>query len=234
MTASVQWIHPASADELNAAVLRDVSAVIRDAVTARGSAVVAFPGGNTPLPILSALAAAALPWQQVTVIPSDDRLVPLSSPLSNVAMLTRLFAPLGARVISFGEDGADYHRSGREADDLLQQLTWPLDLVWLGMGGDGHTASIFVGPDLETALVPAAGVRAVGVRPDPLPPEAPVNRVTLTAPAIAAARRTILVISGAQKQRVLERALSEGAASAFPIGRVLVHTPGAVIYSLGG
>lgn len=234
MSASVQWVHATSADELNASVFRDVSAVITDAVRVRGKALVAFPGGNTPLPILSALAAAPLPWDQVTIMPSDDRLVPMSSPLSNVAMLTRLFAPLGARVISFGEDGADYHRSGREADALLQHLAWPLDLVWLGMGGDGHTASIFVGPDLETALVPAAGVRAVGVRPDPLPPEAPVNRVTLTAPAIAAARRTILLISGASKQQLLERALSEGVASAFPVGRVLAHTPGAVVYSLGG
>jgi 6-phosphogluconolactonase len=234
VSASVQWVHATSADELNAAVLRDVSAVITDAVRLRGNAVVAFPGGNTPLPILAALAEAPLPWSQVTVLPSDDRLVPLSSPLSNVAMLTRLFAPLGARVMAFGEDGADYRRSGREADAALQQLSWPLDLVWLGMGGDGHTASIFVGPDLETALQPALGVRAVGVRPDPLPPEAPVNRVTLTAPAIAAARRTILLISGVQKQQLLERALAEGAASAFPIGRVLAHTSGAVVYSLGG
>ncbi len=215
-------------------MLRDVSAVITDAVAARGKAVVAFPGGNTPLPILAALSDAPLPWKQVTVIPSDDRLVPPSSSLSNVAELTRLFAPKGARVLSLGEDGVNYQKSGREADAMLQQLAWPLDLVWLGMGGDGHTASIFAGPDLETALAPELGVRAVGVRPNPLPPEAPVNRVTLTAPAIAAARRTIVVIAGAQKQRVLERALSEGAASAFPIGRVLEHTPGAVIYSLGG
>lgn len=203
-----------------------------DAVQQRGQALVAFPGGNTPLPVLEALAAAPLPWAKITVIPSDDRLVPMSSPLSNSAVLSRLFAGLGARVLSLGEDAANYQRTGREADTLLQQLNWPPDLVWLGVGGDGHTASIFAGPDLDAALSPARGVRAVGVRPDPLPPEAPVNRVTLTAPAIAEARRVIVVLGGGAKLRVMEQAVAEGATSAYPIGRVLAGTPGATIYSL--
>lgn len=198
-----------------------MSRTIENAVKTRGHATVAFPGGNTPLPILAALAAAPLPWDQVTVIPSDDRLVPMSSALSNVAVLTRLFAPRGARVLAFGEDAENYQQAGRDADEMLRQLSWPLDLVWLGMGGDGHTASIFAGPDLETALAPHTAARAVGVRPVPLPPEAPVNRVTLTAAAIAAARRTIVVTAGAEKRAVLERALSEGATSLYPIGRVL-------------
>ena len=61
----------------------------------------------------------------------------------------------------------------------------------------------------------------MGVAPDPLPPEAPVNRVTLTASAIAAARTTMLVISGAKKREVLEAAIEGGAKSAYPVGRVL-------------
>jgi 6-phosphogluconolactonase len=64
-------------------------------------------------------------------------------------------------------------------------------------------------------------VKAVGVAPDPLPPEAPVNRVTLTAAAIASARTTILVVSGTKKREVLETAIEQGAKSAYPIGRVL-------------
>jgi len=221
MATAVQWHHFNGRNAFVMAVFQDVSSVISDAVEARGRATVAFPGGTTPLPILEALAAAPLPWLAVTVIPSDDRLVPLASALSNVAVLARFFSPRGARVIALGEDAVDYRRAGREADARLQQLAWPLDLVWLGMGSDGHTASIFAGPDLEQALAPAAGVRAVGVRPDPLPAEAPVHRVTLTAPAIAAARRTVVVISGEEKRRVLEQAIADGASSRLPIGRVL-------------
>lgn len=228
----MHWVHCETAEALNAAVLKDVSETIVSAVNARGRALVAFPGGNTPLPILAVLAEAALPWEKVTIIPSDDRLVPASSPLSNVAVLARLFGPKSAPVISLGEDGEHYHRSGREADARLKQLAWPPDLVWLGMGVDGHTASIFAGPDIEAAIAPVDGVRAVGVRPDPLPPEAPVNRVTLTAPAIAAARRTIVVIAGLEKRRLLERAVSEGSSSRYPIGRVLATVPESLIYSL--
>ena len=73
----------------------------------------------------------------------------------------------------------------------------------------------------------------MGVRPDPLPPEAPVNRVTLTAPAIADARRVIVVVGGTAKLPVLVRAVAEGATSAYPIGRVLARAPGAVIYAPG-
>jgi len=77
------------------------------------------------------------------------------------------------------------------------------------------------GPDLDDALNGGKDVRAVGVAPDPLPPEAPVNRVTLTAAAIASARTTMLVISGAKKREVLEKAIEEGAKSTYPIGRVI-------------
>jgi 6-phosphogluconolactonase len=103
----------------------------------------------------------------------------------------------------------------------LMDLHWPLDLVWLGMGGDGHTASIFAGPDLDAALNAPKDRRAVGVAPDPLPPEAPVNRVTLTAPAIVAARTTMFAISGQDKRDLLEQAAEDGGKSRYPVGKVL-------------
>jgi 6-phosphogluconolactonase len=89
------------------------------------------------------------------------------------------------------------------------------------MGDDGHTASIFVGPDLEAALEAPGGTRAAGVLPDPLPREAPVARVTLTRGAILAARELVVTITGPLKMALLERALAEGQSSHLPIGRVL-------------
>jgi 6-phosphogluconolactonase len=69
--------------------------------------------------------------------------------------------------------------------------------------------------------VPPKGVKAVGVRPDPMPAEAPVDRVSLTATAIAEARTTMLVISGEDKQQLLEKAVEDGAKSTYPVGRVI-------------
>ena len=66
--------------------------------------------------------------------------------------------------------------------------------------------------------------RALGVRPDPLPPEAPVDRVTLSRAALVEARALTIAISGKEKKSVVERAINEGPLSTFPIGRVLADT----------
>jgi 6-phosphogluconolactonase len=221
MAEEVEYWEFEEVEELIDAVVGDVSFVIESALDARGQALVAFPGGSTPKPILEKLAQANIRWKNVTIIPTDDRLVPVDSLLSNVAMIAKIFIPKGARVLPITSEAADHKLAGNAANARLADLHWPPDLVWLGMGTDGHTASIFPGPDLADALDGAKDVRAVGVAPDPLPPEAPVNRVTLTAAAIASARVTMLVINGAEKRKVLDEAIEGGAKSTYPIGKVL-------------
>lgn len=221
MAEEIEWWEFDAAEDLIDAVVGDISFIIESALDARGQALVAFPGGSTPRPILEKLAEAKIRWKSVTIIPTDDRLVPVDNPLSNVAMIAKIFIPKGARVLPITSEAADYKLAGNAANARLADLHWPPDLVWLGMGADGHTASIFPGPDLDDALYGGKDVRAVGVAPDPLPEEAPVNRVTLTAAAIASARTTMLVISGAKKRKVLEQAIEDGAKSAYPVGKVL-------------
>lgn len=221
MAEEIEWWDFDAAEDLIDAVVGDVSFIIESALDARGQALVAFPGGSTPKPILEKLAQANIRWKSVTIIPTDDRLVPVDNPLSNVAMIAKIFIPKGARVLPITSDAADYRLAGNAANARLADLHWPPDLVWLGMGADGHTASIFPGPDMENALEGSKEIRAVGVAPDPMPPEAPVNRITLTGAAIGAARTSILVINGAKKREVLEKAIEDGKKSSYPIGRVL-------------
>lgn len=216
-----EWWDYDSVQEMADAVAGDIGFIIESAVDARGEALVAFPGGTTPQPIFGRLAVAKLPWKRVTVIPGDERLVPLTDERSNARALAQAFLPLGARVIPITGDIADYKLAGASADARLKELKWPPDLVWLGMGEDGHTASIFAGPDLATALDSPRDRRAVGIMPDPMPAEAMVPRVTLTKGAILSARTILITITGAAKRELLERALADGALSALPIGRVL-------------
>lgn len=218
-----EWWDYDDADEMAAAVAGDVAFIIDSALDARGEALIALPGGTTPLPIYAKLAAAKLDWKKVTIIPTDDRLVPLTDEQSNIRAIARTFLPAGARVFPITGDIADYALAGNSANAKLSELKFPLDLAWLGVGKDGHTASIFAGPDLDAALNAPKGRHAIGVMPDPLPSEAPVARVTLTRSALLSARTLLITVQGAEKRELLEGAIADGQSSKLPIGRVLAE-----------
>jgi len=218
-----EWWEYDSLDELADAVAGDVGFIIESALDARGEALVALPGGQTPLPIFAKLAAAKLNWKKVTIVPTDERLVELSDPRSNIRAIAQAFLPTGARVFPISSDIADYKLAGNSANAKLADLKFPLDLAWLGVGSDGHTASIFAGPDLEEALNAPKGRNAIGVMPDPLPADAPVARVTLTRSAILSARTVLITITGQDKRDLLEGAIADGHSSKLPIGRVLAE-----------
>ncbi len=221
-----EWWDYDTAEEMGAAVSSDIQFIIERAIGARGAALIVVPGGNTPAPVFAAMAKVKRDWSKVTLLPTDERLVAPESPLSNASMIAKAFAKTDARVVRLaqGVDLADYKQAGRTADAAIADLPWPPDLAILGMGTDGHTASIFPGPDLKIALDAPVSRRVVGTMPDPLPPEAPVPRLTLTRPTILSAAALMMVISGAMKREVLEAALEQGQGSAYPIGRVLADS----------
>jgi 6-phosphogluconolactonase len=218
-----EWWEYDSLDELADAVAGDVGFIVESAVEARNASLIAVPGGQTAPTIFPKVAAQKLQWKKVTIIPTDERLVPMDSDLSNVREIARAFLSLGARVVPIAAEIADYRLAGNSADARLQDLSWPPDLVWLGMGADGHTASIFAGPDFQAALDAPKARRAIGVMPDPLPAGAPVARVTLTRSAILSARTILITITGQAKREVLEQAIADGQSSKLPIGRVLAE-----------
>lgn len=229
MTIEAEWWDYDNGDELAEAVAGDVGFIIDSALDARGSALIALPGGTTPVAALALLAKQKRRWKDVTIVPTDDRIVDVTDPMSNVAMLAKTFLPVGARVVPLtGGAAADYKMAGKAADARLQDLPWPPDLVWLGVGADGHAASIFAGPDLDEALNGPKEHRALGVMPDPLPAEAPVARVTLSKSAILAAKTIMIVVTGDEKRAMLERAIEDGALSSVPVGRILADSDLAV------
>ena len=225
MNEEIEWWDYEDGSEMAAAVAGDIQFIIESAIDARGGAVVALAGGKTPLPIYSVLSEAKLDWKRVTIIPTDERIVPLGDPLSNVTALAKTFLPKGARVMPIVPSAtADYKAAGRSADALMQDLHWPLDLCLLGVGADGHTASIFPGSDFDEALNGPKERRALGVMPDPLPADAPVARVTLSRAAIVSSASVMIAVTSAAKRKVIEDAISQGPSSNYPIGRVLADT----------
>jgi 6-phosphogluconolactonase len=147
----------------------------------------AVPGGKTPLPVFEILAKRPLAWNRITLMLTDDRLVPADHEASNYGKLAAAFSGTAAHVVRL-EQGARVR---------------PFDLVWLGMGKDGHIASLFPRMESETAQDPAV-VKTV---PDPLPIEAPFERLSLNMAALTNTKEIILVIRGREKKFVLDEAL---------------------------
>ncbi|HEX8573971.1 MAG TPA: 6-phosphogluconolactonase [Allosphingosinicella sp.] len=235
----IEWWEFDTARDMAEQAAGDIGFVIESAIEAHKSARIALPGGSTSDLIYGQLARSrSIDWSKVTIMPTDDRLVPLGDPLSNYRKLEGFFAAKGAKLVSLVDEAAlgDPREAGRLADARLSLVDWPLDLACLGMGADGHTASIFAGPDLERAVAGPRERRAVAVHPEPMPETAPVDRVTLTAPALTSARAIMIVIAGARKRSVLEQAIKEGPLSAAPIGRVLaaIDSPVDIFWSAEG
>ena len=235
----IEWWEFDTAKQMAEQAAGDIGFVIERAIEAHKGARLALPGGSTSDLVFAQLARSkGIDWSKVTIMPTDDRLVPLGDALSNYRKLEGWFAAKGANLVSLVDEAAlgDRQEAGRLADARLSLVGWPLDLACLGMGVDGHTAGIFPGPDLDRAVAGPRERRAVGVRPDPMPEDAAVDRVTLTAPALTSARAIMIVIAGAAKRGVLEQAIKEGPLATAPIGRLLaaVDAPIDIFWSAEG
>ncbi len=176
-----------------ARVVDDVAGAFADLVVAERPSVIALSGGGTARRSYSVLATRpGLAWRDVTVLFGDERWVPVDSDDSNEGMARRvLLDRVGAGAVrSMREAGATPEEAAAAYDRLLRELP-ALDLVHLGLGDDGHTASLFPGsPALEVddRLVVATGDDAH-----------PHRRLTFTFPAIARARLVVVTVSGAEK-----------------------------------
>ena len=115
MSDEVEWWEYDDAAEMAAAVAGDIGFIIESAIEARGAAVIALAGGKTPVPIYEKLSSAKLDWKRVTIIPGDERIVPLGDPLSNVTVLAKYFLPKGAGIMQqVGLRGAQPAQPGQQ------------------------------------------------------------------------------------------------------------------------
>jgi len=219
-----------SGEALADALAGALFAATRAAIATQGHAWLALAGGRTPWPAYRRFVAMPLEWSKVSLVPTDERCVPHDHAACNVRELRDVFAPAkGVRVESLTTSDGDPVRSETHARALLARRSDPFDTVVLGMGQDAHTASLFPGAaQLAAALDPADKQGAHRIDPDPLPPEAPFPRITLSLPRLLQARSLHLALSGEPKRAILRRAQAGGRDVRLPISEVL-HAPGMTV-----
>lgn len=172
-------------------------------IESRGPCAASIPGGSTPFPILSDLTtqfATEIEWDRLTVWPNDDRVVPEDHESSNTGKMRALLEPEGAKVHALDEGDTPPHFA----------------LTWLGMGPDGHTASLF--PNTDPQIDDAQAIRRL--TPDPLPVHAPFDRITLTLPSLLNTDAILMTLGGSAEKREVFDAAMRGE-NDLPIARLL-------------
>ena len=179
-----------------------IANAILQAIRETGRCSIALSGGKSPQPIYAELGAAfpVIPWDKVNVFFGDERAVPPTDPMSNYGMaraslLDRVPVPNG-NVHRMEGERADLDAAARDYERLLPPA---FDVLMLGIGPDGHTASLFPGaPTLDERT------RRVVPSDSPFPPP---RRLTITPPVIAAARRTAVIVADREKAGIVQRSL---------------------------
>jgi len=219
---TLNWIEAPDAAALAVRLGDAVAAQLRTAIDLAGEA------SSTPKPVFQHLSACALDWSRVTVTLADERWVPASHADSNEALVRNTLLvdqAASARFVSLYLPDQDPHSALAEIDRAVAAICRPFTVVILGMGEDGHTASLFPATDgLEAAMDLDASASVAVMQPQTVPQ----TRISLTRRALLDSTQCLVHITGASKRQVLETALSDPVDTRLPIARVVDARPAGV------
>jgi 6-phosphogluconolactonase len=208
MTENYRWNEFADRTALERKLSGIIVEHLAAAIAARGTALLAVSGGTTPKRLFQTLSHADLGWNKVVVTLVDERFVPATSPRSNAALVAENLLQdkaAAARFVPLYKEGTSLEGAASSDSAAMESLPWPADVVILGMGLDGHTASFFPDADALALLLDANSKRTV------LPVHAESAgepRLTLSAARIVSAGFLALHIEGPDKHSAFERAMT--------------------------
>lgn len=230
-------VHTVASDALNVRLAQDIAQRLKAAISARGVAVLSVSGGKSPIALFEALRVHNVDWAKVRVTLVDERCVPHTHPDSNALLVrTHLLQGLAAKAQFVPMMSAATHTPNITNVPVLKPVAQAqsaavallaagvADVLVLGMGSDGHTASLFPdAPNLQDALDTRNTQACVAIELAHPPANAPYARVTQTLAHILSARHIVLPLSGAEKLNTLQQAWAT-ADPRFPVSYVLHQT----------
>jgi len=198
----------------------DVSEILAKGIEQRDRASFVVSGGKTPQPFFHALNDVKLNWSKVFLTLADERWVPTDHADSNEKLVRDSLRVEGLHFVSLKSSASNPYLGAVDVSRNLAAMPKPFDVVLLGMGDDGHTASLFPNSkDLQAALYPeSAKTLCVGLTP---PDYAPHPRITLTLPTLLDAGKVIVLMTGENKRSVYLRACEDGLPEDLPIRAIL-------------
>ena len=223
-------VHTVSAAELNVRLAQDIAQRLAAAIQARGFAVLSVSGGKSPVALFEALRVIDIDWSRVRITLVDERCVPRSHPDSNALLVqTHLLQDLAAKaqlvfMVASTAEPLDTPATLAKAASLALTAAGVADVLVLGMGADGHTASLFPdAPNLTDALDLRNTQTCVTIELANPPANAPYARITQTLAHILSAHHIVLPLMGADKLNTLQQAWKQ-ATPTLPISCVLQQT----------
>jgi 6-phosphogluconolactonase len=196
------------------------------AIEAKGRAVLSVSGGQTPVPIFRQLSPIAIDWQNIWITQVDERFVETSDRNSNRLMIEQVLLQGSAAKARWCPMIDNYFALGtvEQAASLanlrLKQIG-AADVTLLGMGNDGHFASLFAGAkQLEQGLDLQQGLGCIAVHPNPLPANAPCARISQTLAWILKSGSILLPVAGPEKQKLIAQA-KQDASLQWPVSHLL-------------
>ena len=223
LPANVQAHTFTEASALATGLAQDVAERLRRAIEAKGQATLVLSGGRSPVPFLEALSGLTLDWSKVVVSLADERWVPVEHADSNAGLLRRHLLKgeaAKARFVGLYRPADTLDAAAEAADRALVDLP-PIDVLVLGMGDDGHTASLFpASPQVRAGLQRTSEYRCLPM----LAPSVPHQRLSMTRALLATAAFTVLSVQGQGKLATLREALAGDDAVSMPI-RAFLQDP---------
>lgn len=220
-------VHTVSQAELNVRLAQDIAQRLAAAIEVRGFAVLSVSGGKSPVALFEALRVIDIDWSRVRVTLVDERCVPRVHPDSNALLVqTHLLQDLAAKaqlvfMVTNATELLDSPITQAKAAGIALGAAGIADVLVLGMGADGHTASLFPeAPNLSDALDLRNTKNCVAIELKNPPANAPYARITQTLAQILSARHIVLPLTGADKLHTLQQAWPH-ATPALPISFVL-------------